>query len=100
VRVFKNMRSRMMEKGLIEAGIAPSYYIEGLLYNVPKEKFGSTYQNSVVNILNWYLKEASKADLLCANEQYYLLRNGFHTCWNQANCDAFINAVVRLWNEW
>lgn len=100
VRVFKNMRSRMIDKGLIKAGIAPSYYIEGLLYNVPKEKFGPTYQNSVVNILYWYLKEASKGDLLCANEQYYLLRNGFHTCWNQANCDAFINALVRLWNEW
>ncbi len=28
-RVFKNMRSRMIDDGLIKAGIAPSYYIEG-----------------------------------------------------------------------
>ncbi|WP_172961465.1 nucleotidyltransferase domain-containing protein [Pandoraea apista] len=99
-RVFKNMRSRMVDDGLIKAGTAPSYYIEGLLYNVPNEKLMSKYQNCVVNTLNWYRQEAKKADLVCANEQYYLLRDGYHTCWPQANCDAFIEAAVKLWNEW
>ncbi|MDA8381493.1 MAG: nucleotidyltransferase [Betaproteobacteria bacterium] len=100
VRVFKNMRSRMVDDGMIKADIAPSYYIEGLLYNVPNEKFTNSYQDCVANILNWYRREASKADLACANKQYYLLRNGSHTCWQQANCDAFIEAAVTLWNEW
>lgn len=99
-RVFKNMRSRMVDDGLIKAGVAPSYYIEGLLYNVPNEKLTSSYQDCVANTLNWYLLEASKTDLVCANEQYYLLRDGQQTCWNQANCDAFIEAAVRLWNNW
>ena len=54
----------------------------------------------MVNTLNWYRQEASKTDLLCANEQYYLLRDGYHTCWPQANCDAFVEAAVKLWNEW
>lgn len=99
-RVFKNMRSRMVDKGLIKAGIAPSYYIEGLLYNVPNEKLTSSYQDCVVNTLNWYRQEASKANLVCANEQYYLLRDGHHTCWNQANCDAFVEAAIEMWNEW
>lgn len=99
-RVFKNMRSRMVDDGLIKAGVAPSYYIEGLLYNVPNQKLTSSYQDCVVNALNWYRQEALKTDLVCANEQYYLLRDGQHTCWNQANCDAFIEAAVRLWNEW
>lgn len=99
-RVFKNIRSRMVEKGLIESGILPSYYIEGLLYNVPNAKFTSSYQDCVVNTLNWYRQEAAKIDLLCANEQYYLLRDGVHTCWPQANCDAFVEAAVELWNNW
>lgn len=98
-RVFKNMRSRMVEEGLIKAGIAPSYYIEGLLYNVPNERFTTSYQDCVVNTLNWYRQEASKTDLVCANEQYYLLRDGYHTCWRQAVCDAFIESAVKLWNE-
>ena len=99
-RVFKNMRSRMVDGGWIESGVAPSYYVEGLLYNVPNEKLKSDYQNCVVNTLNWYRQEASKADLVCANEQYYLLRDGYHTCWTQKNCDAFVEAAVKLWNEW
>lgn len=99
-RVFKNMRSRMGDDGLIKTGIAPSYYIEGLLYNVPNEMLMSSYQNCMVNTLNWYRQEASKTDLVCANEQYYLLRDGHHTCWTQLNCDAFVEAAVRLWNEW
>lgn len=100
VRVFKNMRSRMVDDGLIKAGIAPSYYIEGLLYNVPNDKLTSSYQDCVVNTLNWYRQEAKKGDLVCANEQYYLLRDGHHTCWPQANCDAFVDAAIKLWNEW
>jgi hypothetical protein len=100
VRVFKNIRSRMVDDGLIEAGSAPSYYIEGLLYNVPTSKFSTSYQDCVVNILNWYRQEADKAELLCANEQYYLLRDGYHTCWTQTKCDAFIEAAVQLWNDW
>ncbi|MBJ9625743.1 nucleotidyltransferase domain-containing protein [Burkholderia multivorans] len=99
-RVLKNMRSRMVEEGLIKAGIAPSYYIEGLLYNVPNEKLASSYQNCLVNTLNWYRRDASKTDLVCANEQYYLLRDGYHTCWTQTNCDAFVEAAVKLWNDW
>lgn len=99
-RVFKNMRSRMVDDGLIKTGVAPSYYLEGLLYNVPNEKLTSSYQDCVVNTLNWYRQEAKKVDLVCANEQYYLLRDGSHTCWTQANCDAFVEAAIQLWNDW
>ena len=99
-RVFKNMRSRMVDDGLIKAGVAPSYYIEGLLYNVPNDKLTSSYEDCVFNTLNWYRLEAKKFDLVCANEQYYLLRDSFHTCWPQANCDAFVEAAIKLWNDW
>lgn len=100
VRIFKNLRSKLIANGMINSGIAPSYYIEGLLYNVPDGKFSSSYQDCVINTLNWYLQEASRNDLVCANEQYYLLRYGHHTCWNPANCDAFVEAAAKLWNEW
>ena len=99
-RVFKNMRSLMFDRGLIEPGAAPSYYLEGLLYNVPDRLFATRFGDSVVNVLNWYLQEAAKDDLLCANEQFYLLRDGFHTSWSPAHCNAFIVAAVQLWNKW
>jgi hypothetical protein len=99
VRVLKNMRSRMVDEGLIKSGVAPSYYIEGLLYNVPNEKLTRSIEDSLINILNWYRQDASKTDLVCANEQYYLLRDGYHTCWSQTDCDVFVEAAVDLWNQ-
>jgi hypothetical protein len=99
-RILKNLRSRLVDDGLMEAGIAPSYYLEGLLYNVPTNLFGRTYQESLANAINWIHNEADKDKLLCANEQYYLLRDNAHTCWSRANCDAFIAAAIELWNDW
>jgi hypothetical protein len=29
-------------------GIAPSYFLEGVLYNVPNDKFGSSYEDRFV----------------------------------------------------
>ena len=100
IRILKNMRSRMVEDGLIRAGIAPSYYIEGLLYNVPNNLLTSNYQNCIANTLNWYQQQANKVALVCANEQYYLLRDGYQTCWTQTNCDLFVETAVKMWNEW
>lgn len=99
-RVFKNMRYRMIDEGRIKPGSAPSYFIEGLLYNVPNDKLTPTYAGCVANTLNWYRQEASKENLVCANEQYDLLRDGQQVCWSQADCDAFVEAAVRLWEEW
>ena len=99
VRVLKNMRSKCVDEGLLEAGVAPSYYIEGLLHNVPSGYFGTSYQDCFINAFNWIQKEANKENLLCANEQYYLLRDGYPTCWSKADGDAFINAVIKLWND-
>ena len=99
VRILKNMRSRIVEEGTIEPGCAPSYFLEGLLYNVPNDKFGTSYGDTFVATLNWIL-EAERNDFVCASEQYYLVRNSAATCWPVANCAAFLDAVVKLWNEW
>ena len=41
-----------------------------------------------------------RSNFLCANEQYYLLRDNSPVCWPKANGAAFINAVIGLWNNW
>lgn len=99
-RIFKNMRSRLIEDGLIAEGSAPSYYIEGLLYNVPNEQFVGDYQDIYLNILKWLYETTDRSEFVCANEQYYLLRDNSHTCWACADGDKFIDAAIKLWNEW
>lgn len=98
-RVLKNMRSKLVNNGSLDADDAPSYYLEGLIYNVPISKFGSSYGDSFCEAINW-LNGTDRTTLLCANEQYYLLRSGCHTCWEPTKCEKFLSAAADLWRNW
>jgi hypothetical protein len=100
IRIFKNIRSKLIERGLLLKGEAPSYYIEGLLYNVPNELFAGTLNNMVLHILRWLYRTTDRSNFVCANERYYLLRDSSPVCWPTANGTKFINAAVSLWNDW
>jgi hypothetical protein len=97
VRIVKNIRTRMVEKGMVAADIAPSYYIEGMLWNVPDDQFDGTYGDTLCNCINW-LRGTDRSKLKCANEQYLLLGNS-NVQWAATKCDFFLNAVVNLWNQ-
>ena len=99
VRIMKNIRKRLVDTGQLASGAAPSYFIEGLLYNVPNDQFGTNYSTTIYNALAWVTK-ADRAKFLCANEQYFLIRDIAHVCWKPADADKFIAAAVTLWNNW
>jgi hypothetical protein len=99
VRIVKNMRGKLIEDGLLEAGVAPSYYIEGLLYNVPNDKFAGSFGDSFVNCINW-IHDADRSKFVCANRQYYLLRDDPDVTWSIVQCDKFLGALIDLWKNW
>ena len=99
VRILKNMRSKLVDDGVLAAGSAPSYFIEGLLYNVPTDKFGKSYGDSLVAAVNWILT-ADRTKFVTPSGQHYLTRDGFAECWPCANCNNFIDEIVKLWNDW
>jgi hypothetical protein len=100
VRIVKNMRNKLIDDKKIEANLAPSCYIENLLYNVPNEKYGIDYQNSFANGIRWLSEQQDKSKFVCANRQRYLLGNDPYVAWQPANCTDFINALCALWNNW
>jgi hypothetical protein len=100
IRVFKNMRSELIERGAIARGDAPSYFLEGLLYNVPDEQFVGSIGNTTFNILRWLYQTPDRTNFLCANKCYYLLRDVTSVCWPTANGLKFINASIALWDGW
>jgi len=99
VRVFKNMRNRMIADGLLTEGIAPSYYIEGLLSNVPSEIFGQRFADTFVQSMK-FLRQSDKADFTCANGIHYLLWANSDVNWPPANCQTFIDSAIRYWDAW
>ncbi|HEX7930448.1 MAG TPA: nucleotidyltransferase [Sphingomicrobium sp.] len=99
VRIFKNMRNAMIAKGYLAEGIAPSYFLEGMLYNVPNNQFGGRYAATCANALNW-LNKCNRDTLLCANERYYLLRANSPVCWNPQHFESYLSAAIQFWNAW
>ena len=99
VRILKNLRGALVERSLLAKDVAPSYYLEGLLYNAPNDRFGNSYEDTIVNVINW-IQQADRSQFLCANEQYYLLREGSPVTWRSSKCDEFLGAVKTAWNDW
>lgn len=97
VRIFKNMRNRMIEKGLLRDGLAPSYYLEGMLYNVPNDQYGQTYQQTCANCMNW-LNGSKKTDLVTANGRRWLLRDGKPDSWSPTDFETYLSATIKFWN--
>jgi len=96
VRVFKNWRNAKVRDGVLSAGLAPSYFVEGMLWNVPNSLFGRSHQSCVANALVW-LRSADPSTLSCANDQHWLVRDGPSVCWRPAAFEAFLSAAERDW---
>lgn len=99
VRILKNMRNKAIDQGILEEGVAPSYFIEALLYNAPHNLFGNGYANTFASTINW-LNKADRSKFICVNEQYLLLHPFSPVTWRAEKCEAFIVAVCKLWNDW
>jgi hypothetical protein len=94
VRVFKNMRNRMIKKGLLSDGVAPSYFIEGMLSNVPNDKFTGDYGDMFVACFNWVVT-ADEKRLTTASGLHWLVRGNTLVCWPSANFHAFTAALKK-----
>jgi hypothetical protein len=99
VRVFKNARTYMVEQGLLGDEVAPSYFLECLLYNVPDSRFGGTLQSTVIDIFNWLWGTARANALVCQNEQLKLFGNSPEQ-WSLPSAKTFLAAFRDLWEGW
>lgn len=97
VRIIKNMRNTMTTRGLIVDGLAPSYFLEGMLYNVPNGLFGISYRQTLVNAMNW-LHACDRSKLECANEQYFLIHATSPVTWRREQFEAFLDALISFWS--
>ena len=99
VRVYKNMRNYLVDSNVFRDGVAPSYFIEGMLWNAPADKFGTSYEDTFVATFN-HLVNCDRSTFKCANGIHPLLGDGSYVSWPPANCQAFLDALRHLWNSW
>ncbi len=63
----------MIEDKVLEEGVAPSYYIEGLLSNAADNCFGHSFERTFLQCIH-YLRHADKDQMMCANGIHWLVR--------------------------
>jgi hypothetical protein len=98
VRMFKNTKLYLVDHGIISKDLASSYFVECLLCNVPDSNFGTNYQNTFYNVLN-YLISAEIGAFKCQNGITDLFGNSPEQ-WSTRDAKDFINKTVNLWNNW
>jgi hypothetical protein len=95
VRIFKNMRNRMIDEDRIKEGLAPSYFLEGLLSNVPDRFFAGSYTQTVTSCIN-YVSVSDTSQFTCANKYHWLIRNA-PVCWSPDDFEAYMKALKAYW---
>jgi hypothetical protein len=106
VRIFKNMRNKAIEDWyIVNKKIAPSYFIECLLYNVPDSIYiaCSSYQELLENVM-YYLEtaldnEEAYSRFTSQNEIVPLFGTSSDK-WNVEIARAFIKALRLMWDSW
>ncbi len=83
---------------MLATGLAPSYFIEGMLYNVPDHKFGGSYQAIWIDCFN-YIVMADRDKLVCANRTRWLVRDNSPTSWPVANFNTFTAGLKKYWES-
>lgn len=98
VRMFKNARNYLEMKGRIDEGLAPSYFLECLIYNASDWRFDSSLQSTYESIVDWILT-SELSGLLCQNRQQYLFGSSPEQ-WSVTNAKALGRDLQYLWNNW
>jgi hypothetical protein len=99
VRMFKNTRNTAIDKKLISANVAPSYFVECLLYNVPDGLFTANRQTTFISVHDYLWSKLAAAAAKCQNEQIALFGNTPEQ-WNTDNATSFLDGLARLWKNW
>lgn len=98
VRIFKNLRNHLVDRQLLGAGVAPSYFIECALHNVPNELFKGSYEQVVPAIIT-RLSQMSTQGMMCQNGVTPLIGLG-STQWSADSFAKFVAAADARWKNW
>lgn len=102
VRIFRNIKAYLVDNSLIKSDVAPSYFVECLIYNVKDEHFrASSYQSRVFNVLSQLTDDINNnlmIDYTCQNHQVKLFGTSEQQ-WNINNAKIFLAEIVKLWRN-
>ncbi|MBU2922222.1 nucleotidyltransferase [Winogradskyella psychrotolerans] len=103
VRVLKNIKAAMVNNGYITKELAPSYFLECLVYNSNNSNFQkSTFEEITVAIINQFYsdnKDGTMTNYLVQNEQRKLFGSDEQQ-WSISDATTFVTQIIKFWNEY
>lgn len=102
VRIFKNVRTYLSNKNIIDKKLASSYFLECLLYNVPDDKFDNSYQITFLGVINWIIDSLLNnqyENYLCQNERLPLFGDAPEQ-WSKHDALNFLTKLSELWGNY
>ncbi len=98
VRMFKNARNRLVDTKKISQNLAPSYFLECLIYNAPNRAFQGRLQDIYYSIVKW-MRMCDLNEAVCQNNQEYLFGSSAEQ-WSIEHAVELSDHLVTLWNDW
>ncbi|WP_282111697.1 nucleotidyltransferase domain-containing protein [Maribacter stanieri] len=102
VRIFKNLKATMVSHGQIGKKVAPSYFVECLVYNARNNHFKKySYSPIIVDIINQFASDILSGEIhnyVVQNEQRKLFGSGDQQ-WSVDNATIFVTQLVKLWKK-
>lgn len=99
IRMFKNARNKMREQSIIPSEAAPSYYVEGLLYNVPNRYFKKSVLRDRYDSTVSYLERTDNSGFEEQCEMFPLF-DEHEDRWTEQRGERFISGLRELWEDW
>jgi hypothetical protein len=92
IRVVKNIRKQLVDQNYLDPKIAPSYFLECIIYNVPDSYFRPDFKSSLGNALDFIIRRCQPATLLTVSHQH-LLFGDKPWQWNTPNAATFFQMI-------
>lgn len=100
IRVFKRVRQNLVHKGRLSKDDAPSYFVAGLLSNVPNEAFVNDRQERYARIVNYLDANRDQLSSFTAQHGQKPLFGRGSTRWNQRDAEKFIDELIWLYKNY
>ena len=100
VRMFKNARTYLIDRGEMQKDLAPSYFLECFLYNVPDSEYMGSFQKIFLKAMGWLINNHTQwSSFMCQNGQDPLFGSSPEQ-WSEESAVQFIKAMLDLWENW
>jgi hypothetical protein len=86
----------MQDDHALVEGTAPSYFLEGILWNMPYDRYANTHRGTVDQFVQW-LSTLDASEMTFANGIHYLVRSNFPTSWKTPDFEAFRHTLEAYW---